>query len=259
MTATSTETLLIDYRSDAAWVTLNRPERRNAINAAMVRDLIDVFSSLADDRSARVIVLRGAGQGFCAGLDIREAQQGFRPDGKLEEAILALRACPQPVVGLVHGAACGGGFAFALACDIRIAGASAQFRDAFIELGVSGAELGLSFFLPRHVGLAMAAEIMYTGRTLSAPRAYALGLVSEVVDDLDLEAAGERIVADMVRSSPLALCKTKEMLVESLSQTDLATVMEMERQTQMLCLEGPDFEEGLKAFLEKRPPKFATG
>jgi enoyl-CoA hydratase len=211
-----------------------------------------------------VVVLRGAGRGFCAGLDIKasvsdDAAMSGGGIARLSEIVLGLRSCPQPVIALVHGAACGGGFSFALAADIRIAGISARMNDAYALLGVSGCELGLSYFLPRQIGMSLAAELMMTGRFLDADRALRAGLVSEVVADDELEAAAERLIADMLRVSPMGLRMTKQTLVRTRDIDDLEKVIALELKTQMACMEGPDFKEAMLAFTEKRAPNFSAG
>ena len=255
--------ITVQRRGAEVWITLNRPERRNAITPGMARELLDVFERLMKDDSARVVVLRGSGKGFCAGLDIKEAitrrETSAEDDLRLPALILAMRRCPQPIIALVHGAACGGGFAFALAADVRIAGESARMNDAFINLGVSGCELGVSYFLPRQVGLSVATELMYTGRFVDAQRAREIGLVSRVVPDDELEGAGAELAADMLRVAPLALRKTKETLGRTLGIADLETVIDIEQATQLECMQGADFEEGLRAFVEGRPPRFSLG
>lgn len=265
---TTPSTILVERKGPAVWITMNRPHRVNAITPTMAEELLGVFTALADDDTARVVVLRGSGRGFCGGLDIKEALAG--PDltdgidelvpgqSTLSQVILAMRRCPQPVIALVHGAACGGGFAFALAADVRIAGESARMNDAFVNLGVSGCELGVSYFLPRYVGLSVASELMYTGRFIHAERALQLGLVSSVVPDDELEDAGHELVADMLRVAPMALRKTKETLTQTLQMTDLQEVLVLEEATQLECLRSPGFEEGMRAFVENRTPQFTA-
>ncbi|MDQ6526894.1 enoyl-CoA hydratase-related protein [Nocardioides sp. LHD-245] len=265
---TDASAVLVEREDATVWITLNRPDRLNAITPAMADDLLAVFTALADDEAARVVILRGSGRAFCGGLDIKEtlasmgqwdidAQDDSEPS-VLARIILAIRRCPQPVVALVHGAACGGGFAFALAADVRIAGESARMNDAFVNLGVSGCELGVSYFLPRYIGLSAASELMYTGRFIHADRAHELGLVSTVVPDEELEQAGRDLAAEMLRVAPLALRKTKETLAKSIGMTDLEKVLALEEATQLECMRGPLFEEGLRAFVEKRDPQFTA-
>jgi enoyl-CoA hydratase/carnithine racemase len=262
------QSILVERRGRVDWLTLNRPERLNTITGTMVRELCAYFRGLKDNHDVRIVVMRGAGRAFCAGLDIKEytAAGGDRtPDGAgrskpgdhLFDIVELMRACPQPIVALVQGPACGGGFAFALAADIRIAGTSARMNDAFVALGRSGCELGLTYFLPRIVGLGIAAELMYTGSFIDAARAREVGLVSKVVPDDALEAAAAEYVEPMLRTAPFGLRMTKETLNASLKVSDLRAVIDLEERAQMLCGRGPDFDEAMKAFLEKRPPRYA--
>ena len=190
------ETILIEKRGPVDWVTLNRPEQLNAITTRMATELREYFGALFNDRSVRIVVLRGAGRAFCAGLDLRDrsrrGEAGAEPvpfagglgfQGHLADTYIRMRRCPQPIISLVHGPACGGGFAFALASDIRIAGESARMNAAFIRLGLTSCDMGVSYFLPRLVGTSVASELMLTGPFIHAPRALATGLVSEVVPD----------------------------------------------------------------------------
>lgn len=168
-----------------------------------------------------------------------------------------MRRCPQPIISLVHGPACGGGFAFALASDIRIAGESAKMNAAFIKLGLSSCDMGVSYFLPRLVGASLAAELMMTGRFIHAPRALATGLVSQVVADDALEAAGQNLVDEMLRTSPIGLRMTKEGLGFAIDAPSLEAAIAMENRNQLMCAASDDFKEGLAAFLERRPPVYA--
>ena len=176
------QTLSVERRDAVDTLTLNRPEALNAINTEMVTELRDYFDRLTETPSTRVVVLRGAGKAFCAGLDIKQssfgggnapepygAGMGFQ--GYLAEVYIRMRRCPQPIIALVHGPACGGGFCFALASDIRIAGASARMNAAFIRVGLSACDMGSSYFLPRLVGTSVASELMLTGRFIHAERA----------------------------------------------------------------------------------------
>jgi enoyl-CoA hydratase/carnithine racemase len=259
-------TITIQREGAIDWLTLNRPDRLNAITGTMVRELWQYFSEAEKDYSRRVIVMRGAGKAFCAGLDIKARSDGSEPlpepssDGpsaSLSAIIRLMRRCPQPIIALVRGAACGGGFAFALAADVRIAGESARMNDAFIKLGISGCELGLSYFLPRMVGLSVASELMMTGRFIDARRALAVGLVSQVTTDEELENAGRALASDMLKTTPFGLRKTKETLNLAMKLSELDAVIDLEEHTQRTCMQGGDFEEALKAFVEKREPQFA--
>lgn len=258
MTAADLE---IEHRGAVMWIRFNRPQRLNAITPNMRRELLTAFQDLASDTTVRVVILRGNGRGFCAGLDIVEFQGQPQDSGEivhLPDVIKAMRACPQPIISAVHGPVCGGGFAFALASDVRIAGESTRMNDAFVRLGVSGAEMGVSYFLPRIVGLTIASELMLTGRFIDAARALKVGLVSEVVPDDGLDTAAGALAEEMLAVAPLALRKTKEVLNTSPALTELGEALAIEDQAQLECIQGPDFEEGLRAFLEKRQPSFGS-
>lgn len=221
--------LLVERRGAVDWLTMNRPRKHNALDPALIDALCDHFAAAADDDELRVIVVRGNGPSFCAGLDLA-AQLATQGEGtsRILDLMPLVRACPQPVVALLHGHAKGGGFVFGLAADVRIAGRSARMDDTFIDIGLSGCDVGISWFLPRMVGLSIASELMLTGRTVDAERAERLGLVAEVVDDADLEAAGERVAAELCGKSGLGLARTKEMLNRALALDDLAEVIRME-------------------------------
>ncbi|MFV3126699.1 enoyl-CoA hydratase/isomerase family protein [Niveispirillum sp. KHB5.9] len=233
------------------WLTLNRPERLNALDATMVNELWDYFQHLQSDYARRIVVMRGAGRAFCAGLDL--VWYNNSPDGmprgatergpgpSLPDIILKMRACPQVIICLVQGAACGGGFNFALASDIRIAGRSARMNVAFVKLGLSGCELGTSYFLPRMVGTSVAAELMMTGRFIHADRALATGLVSDVVDDDQLENAARGLIEELLAASPTGLRKTKEVMTRAAEIEDLTAVIRLEEHTQRACMEAGSF------------------
>ena len=181
---------------------------------------------------------------------------GFGFQGFLADAYIKMRRCPQPIIALVHGAACGGGFAFALASDIRIAGESARMNAAFIKLGLSACDMGVSYFLPRLVGASLAAELMLTGAFIDAKRALATGLVSQAVPDAELERAAQPLIDAMLATSPMGLRLTKEGLAMAIDAASLEAAMAIENRNQVMCARSEDFAEGLKAFLEKRPPVY---
>lgn len=260
------QTITVEKRGAADWLTLNRPDVFNAISLQMVEELSTYFGALYNDRETRVVVMRGAGRAFCAGLDIKERSGsnsgddpfggGFGFQGFLADVYVKMRRCPQPIVALVHGPACGGGFAFALAADIRIAGESARMNAAFIKLGLSACDMGVSYFLPRLVGGSVASELMLTGRFIHAPRALATGLVSEVVPDDQLEAAAQPYVDDLLGASPRGLRMTKEGLALAIDAPSLEAAMAIENRNQLMTAASPNFAEGLSAFLEKRRPNY---
>jgi enoyl-CoA hydratase/carnithine racemase len=259
----SYETIAVEARQNVHWLTLNRPQSLNAITNQMVGELGDYFGGLFHDRDCRIVVMRGAGRAFCAGLDIKAhgAQEppfggGFGFQGYLADVYLKMRRCPQPIISLIHGAASGGGFAFALASDIRLAGQSARMNAAFIRLGLSACDMGVSYFLPRVVGLSVASELMMTGRFIDARRAFVTGLVSEVVPDDELQALAQSYIDDMLATSPIGLRMTKEGLGLAVDAPSLEAAMAIENRNQLLCAASEDFTEGLRAFREKRRPVF---
>ena len=206
------ETLRVEREGHLTWLTLDRPSSLNALNATLVRELREFFWGLAEDRETRVVVLRGAGRAFCAGLDLKDPPPteatvagGLRGQRTISELALLMRRAPQPIIAAVHGAACGGGFALALAADVRVAGASARMNAAFIRLGLSACDVGVSYFLPRLVGASIAAELLLTGNFIDAARAERVGLVSRVVPDVELDGAARALAEDMLRNAPLAL------------------------------------------------------
>lgn len=260
---TAYETLEIRREGSVDWVTLNRPERLNALDDRMVAELAAYFLALETDTGVRIVVLRGAGRAFCAGLDLQDARagldiaEGLARQRSIAQIVLRMRRCPQPIVSLIHGPACGGGFALALASDIRIAGESARMNVAFIRIGLSGCDIGVSYFLPRLVGASLASELMMTGNFIHAERALATGLVSQVVPDEALEAAARPMIDAMLTTAPLGLRLTKECLRMSIDAPGLEAAIAMEDRNQMLCVASPDFGEGVAAFLDKRRPAYA--
>jgi len=257
----------LSIRKDGAvdHVTLNRPDSLNALNRRMVEELLDYFGALYWDKSVRIVVIRGAGKAYCAGLDLKERDNSSGPNSpangltrqrQISEIVMRMRRCPQAIVSLVHGPACGGGFALALASDIRIAGASARMNAAFIRIGLSACDIGVSYFLPRLVGTSVASELMLTGRFINADRALRVGLVSEVVPDDKMEEAAATYIDEMLTTSPLGLRMTKECLNMSVDAGSLEAAVAMEDRNQILCSQTGDFNEGVRAFLEKRRPAY---
>ncbi|MDA9525623.1 enoyl-CoA hydratase [Bradyrhizobium sp. CCBAU 11434] len=261
--------LLIEHDDGVDRVTLNRPDSLNALDPALIDALNVYFQGLQRNRDTRVVVLRGAGKNFCAGLDLKAAmarragQQ--EPPGVMEsldsqrriaDIVMLMRRCPQPILSLVQGAAAGGGFALALASDIRIATKSARMNCAFIKLGLGGCDIGTSYFLPRLVGVSVASELILTGRFIGAERALAVGLVSEVVDEDKLDVAAEPYVDAMITASPVGLRLSKECLNMSVDAGSLEAAIAMEDRNQVLCSRSEEFSEGIRAFLEKRKPVY---
>ena len=181
---------------------------------------------------------------------------GFQ--GYLAEVYIRMRRCPQPIISLVHGPACGGGFSFVLASDIRIAGESSKMNAAYIRIGLSACDMGSSYFLPRLVGTSVASELMLTGRFINAERALSTNLVSEVVPDQDLEKAAETYINEMLATSPMGLRLTKEGLNMAIDAAGLEAAMALENRNQLMCSKTEDAKEGMRAFVEKRRPKYTN-
>jgi enoyl-CoA hydratase len=256
-------TLRLEREGAIDWLTLHRPERLNALDGPMCDELQDYFGGLVARPRTRVVILRGAGRAFCAGFDLKAAQDvtagpaaGMRAQRHVSEIIRRMRHCPQPIIACVHGAAAGGGFALALAADVRLAAPSARMNVAMALVGLTGCDIGISYFLPRAVGASVAAELMLTGRFIEADRALRTGLVSEVVAEDALADAARRLAADMLRLSPLGLSLTKEGLGLAQGAASLEAALALEDRGQILCASAGYFDEGIAAFRERRPPVY---
>jgi enoyl-CoA hydratase/carnithine racemase len=263
------EPLLIEHDVGVDRVTLNRPDSQNALDPTLIDALNDYFGRLQRDRDTRIVVLRGAGKNFCAGLDLKEAMarrasrqeppgvtESLDSQRRIADIVMMMRRCPQPIIALVQGAAAGGGFALALAADIRIAGRSARMNCAFIKLGLGGCDIGTSYFLPRLVGVSVASELILTGRFIGAERALMTGLVSELAEDDQLDAAAEPFIDAMRNASPIGLRLSKECLNMAVDAGSIEQVIAMEDRNQVLCSRSEDFDEGISAFLQKRKPVY---
>jgi enoyl-CoA hydratase/carnithine racemase len=254
------QTLRIEKRAAADWVTLDRPDALNAMNERMIDELAGYFGRLCHDRSTRVVVLRAAGKTFCAGLDLREmadlitrldmpARLAFQQ--RLSSIFIAMRRCPQPIVCLLQGAASGGGFALAVASDIRYCTPDARMNAAFIKVGLSGCDVGMSYRLPRLVGASVAADLLMTGSFIDAARAQTLGLVSAVVAPEELEAAGERVVQQLLQADPVGLALTKQGLEVGMAASSLEAAVANEDRQQTLLSGEEGFRSRIRAFVEK--------
>jgi enoyl-CoA hydratase len=259
------ETLELRRDGGLLWLTLNRPHVLNALSRTLVDELHAVLDMLHDDQSIRVVILQGAGRAFCAGLDLKETNagsgqvsvaEGLRSQRRIAELAIKIHRAPQPFIAAVRGAAAGGGFALALASDIRIVGESARMNAAFIRIGLSACDVGVSYFLPRLVGSSVAAELLLTGDFIDAPRALATGLASRVVPDGDVERTAEEMARKILRNSPLGVRLTKECLRYSVDAPSLEAAIAMEDRNQILTTRTQDVREGIAAFLEKRDPRY---
>ncbi len=264
------EFVLIDRpRPGITQVTLNRPERMNAMAFDVMVPLRDVLRDIAVDNETRVVVLTGAGDGFCSGADLTNSGRPPHTDGLtpvsiarramqvLEDVVTALRSMHQPVIGAINGAAIGGGFCLSLATDIRYAGAGAYFRAAGINNGLSASELGLSYLLPRAIGSSRAFEIMLTGRDVDSAEAERIGLVSRTVPDAELLEACYDLADGIIGFSRPGVELTKRTLWSGLDASSLSGHMEYEGIAQLFVrMTTRNFDEAILARKEKRPPAF---
>ena len=264
-------TLLVDQPEEGVTrITLNRPDRLNAMNADLITELHDALGAIAIDPACRVVLLTGAGRGFCAGLDLGgygppprseglgRVETGFATQTHIAALVPRLRALPQPVIAAVNGPAAGGGLALALACDIRIAAASARFNVAFVRLGISGCDIGVSWMLPRLIGASRAWELMLTGRIIEAEESDRIGLVLRVVPDDGLLEAALETARLIVANSPWGIRMTKEVMWSQLEISSLQAGIDLENRTQVLSSMTGDMREAVAAFLEKRPARYGT-
>ncbi|MBT5496773.1 MAG: enoyl-CoA hydratase/isomerase family protein, partial [Alphaproteobacteria bacterium] len=225
-------------------------------------ELHDYFDGLQDNYDVRVVVIRGAGRMFCAGLDMKDhgrqpatgTDEGMIGQRNFSGLVMKMRRAPQPMIGLLHGYAAGGGFSIALGCDVRIAAEGTKMNCAFIKIGLSGCEMGSSYHLPRLIGLSNAAELLYTGRFINADRALRTGLISDVVPEAELVATGKALADDMVATAPLGLRLTKEAYWANVDVQSLDAAIAMEDRNQILTVANGDLTEGIAAFLDKREP-----
>ncbi len=244
---TDTDDVIVVERigEHAVVVRLNRPARLNAIDAALAAGLRDACGALANDPDVRAVVLTGVGRGFCSGIDLRGFGPGI-PDAdapaierlRFQEMMASLpqllRDLPQPVIAAVNGPAVGGGLALCLAADVRICSRSATFANAAIRIGLSGAEMGMSYHLPRIVGTSVAADWMLTGRTVDADEALRTGLVSAMVADAEVLEHAAEIAAAIASHSPLGVQMTKRALQLNTDAPSLAAAIEVENRNQVI-------------------------
>jgi len=261
-------------------VTLNRPDKLNALSIQLLEDLNTLLDHLEWYFDCRVLIITGAGRAFCAGTDLNEVPELRKGKSKTyahlqflnlgdpmksnyfgqkwaANTIVKMRRIPQPIIAAVNGAAAGGGFAIAMASDIRIASTNARFNNAFIKIGVSGCDFGSSYFLPRLIGLSRASEILYTGRFFDAEEADRIGFVSRVVPPEQLMETAINLAEEMLLTkSPLGLRLTKEGINRNMDAPSLEAAVDLENRNQVISGNAKDAPEAIFAFFEKREPKF---
>jgi enoyl-CoA hydratase len=245
-------------------VTLNRPDRLNAIDFDLVVDLHDALDEIAADPTVKVAVLTGAGRGFCAGLDLKDHGSPPPPGGHrhlhagidgqtfMSNLTVHLRDVPAVVIAAVNGPAFGGGLALACAADLRIASRSARFCSAFIRTGLSGTDIGITYLLPRLVGSAHAYDLILTGRDIDADEALRMGLVSRVVDDEDLLAEAIDVARQMNRYTHSGLVSTKQVLRLTVDSPSLEAAIALEARNQMLVNHAPDVRAHMEAYRQAK-------
>ena len=258
------KSFLFEQQDGIGTITLNRPERLNAITFEVYHELTDFMAKLRDEKDLRVVVITGAGRAFCSGGDVRDiigALQGRDAEGLLEftrltcDLIRNMRALPKPIIASLNGTTAGAGACIALASDIRIAAEEAKIAFIFVKVGLAGTDMGATYLLPRVVGFAKATELLMTGDFVEAIEAERIGLYNRVVPREQLETATREFAEKLANGPALGIAKTKEMLNREMHM-DLATALESEANAQALCMQHTDFREAYDAFVEKRPPKF---
>lgn len=251
-----------------ALVTLNRPDKLNAMTSELVETLHHTLDAIAVDATVRVVVLTGAGRGFCAGLDLGgygtapgrpqpgKVEAGFATQKHIASLIPHMRSIPQPIIAAVNGPAAGGGFALVLGSDIRIAAHEAKFNAAFIRIGLSACDIGTSWLLPRLVGAARAQELMLTGRIFDAAEAEKIGLVLEAVPGAALLDRAYEKAAEIMLNSPIGVALTKEGMWSALEIPGMQAAIDLENRQQIMATFSEDAQETLRARSEKRLPNY---
>jgi 2-(1,2-epoxy-1,2-dihydrophenyl)acetyl-CoA isomerase len=244
-------------------ITLNRPERLNAFIGHMRRDLAEALEEAGSDPNVRVVIITGAGRGFCAGGDVNfmaelvernDSEEFARLLGAARRVILTIRHMNKPVIASINGPAFGAGFNLALACDLRIASTDATFSQSFVKIGFHP-DWGGTYFLPRLLPPNIACELFFLGDPIDAHKAFALGLVNRVVAPEELEAETRKLAQRLCEGAAVSIAAAK-LAVYAAEHDSLETMLQYEVEAQLRCFESEDGREGVQAFLEKRPPKF---
>lgn len=247
-------------------LTINRPERLNAINLDMLEEMHDLYQELhRRELEVRVLIMIGEGRGFCAGADLKDERMTNEAPTLYQDAatfligvqkkyanlIIETRRLPQPIIAAVRGPAAGGGMSLALAADVILASPTAKFIASFVNLGLSGGELGTTYFLPRLVGTSRAAEILMTGRSVEAAEAERIGLVTRVIPDESLLDQAKALAKVMLTKSYMGLRLTKEALSQNLNAPSLEAAIELENRNQSICAFKKEFREAIEAFYKR--------
>jgi 2-(1,2-epoxy-1,2-dihydrophenyl)acetyl-CoA isomerase len=265
MSITQNQELLVQTAQGVRTIILNRPERLNALNTALAESIQEAIAGASADDAVRVIVLTGAGRGFCAGLDLSDGVAGAGLEGQsrytrldmlgwIGRQALTLTTCDKPIIAAINGAAAGAGLSLALAADIRLMAAGTRITTGYLRRGLVP-DGGMAYFLPRLVGASRAADLILTARDVEAEEAERIGLVSRVLPAEGFQEAIASYAADLASGAPVAQTLAKLLLAQS-SDQDLRTMLQLELTSIKMCFNTEDVREGMMAFLEKRKPVF---
>jgi len=267
-------------KNGIGFLTFNRAEKSNAISFQMVEELHSIFDMLMINLDCRVLIMKAEGKIFNAGQDLKDAMvlkskkksENLKNYYFLEvpevikgimyyqlriaEIIVKMRKISQPIIAIIHGPAIGAGFSITMATDIRIASKEAKFNAGYINIGLTGSDMGSSYFLPRLVGMSRAAELLYTGRFFNADEALNIGFISKIVEKDKLLESAMEIAEVLLSKSPLGLRLTKQAINLSLDSPSLETIIQLENRGQVLCSNSKDVMEAFNAYMEKRKPNF---
>jgi 2-(1,2-epoxy-1,2-dihydrophenyl)acetyl-CoA isomerase len=255
--------IAVDRDASVGWIRINRPERLNAFAGTMRTDLLHALQELEQDVEVRSVIITGVGRAFSTGGDIAVMSEIIKDGDRARfeqivrtgaDVVRQIDAMSKPVIAAINGAAAGAGASLTLACDLRIASETASIGFTFLRVGLHP-DWGGSFFLPRLIGPAAAAEFIFTGGMISAERGERMGLFNRVVPAAQLESAARGFAGEIAACPPDVLADAKRVLRRSLSST-LTQVLELEIESQLRAFDSPDFKEGITAFLEKRAPRF---
>ncbi len=264
MVAEASETVLIEKRDGVGLVTLNRPDRLNAMSTELIYALVEGLNGLAADRSVHCVVLTGAGRAFCAGGDIQAMttqepqtfEEGVEEQQEFHQATALLHNMRKPTIAMINGHAVGAGLSLALACDLRIASDQAKLGQTFNRIGLHP-DWGGTYFLPRLVGPAKALELMWLADVIDAPECLRLGLFNRVVPHAQLASATREIAAALAVKPALSLALNKRAVYDTMEHS-LGEMLDYELDAQIRCFKSGDAREGIRAFVEKRAPQFAS-
>lgn len=257
------EHILVSENEGIATITLNRPDKLNAFIGHMRRDLAEALEQAGSERAIKVVILTGAGRAFCSGGDIafmaelmehRNSDEFARILGAGKRVINAIRSMTKPVIAAINGPAAGAGFNLALACDLRIAASNATFTQSFVKVGLHP-DWGGTYFLPRLISANKACEMFFLGDSIDAAEALRLNLVNRVVAPEDLESTTLELAERLRAAPPIVIAAAKQAVYMS-AESDLDEMLRYETESQLRCFESDDGHEGVRAFFEKRDPRF---